>query len=69
MNITIWDLLIIIKDIKPTFCVFKNGTFINAFTYEGLATNNAVNQLFVKNIHTQYGDGHTIYVIDCEGIL
>lgn len=64
---TIWDLLTVIKDSNPRFMIFKNRTFINEFSFEDLATNNAVNQLYVKKIHTQYADGRTIYVIDCEG--
>lgn len=63
----IWDLLTVIKDSNPRFMIFKNRIFINEFSFEDLATNNAVNQLFIKKIHTQYADGRTIYVIDCEG--
>ena len=63
----LWDLLTVIKDVKPVFMIFKNNSFVNLFTFEELATDNVTNQLNVRKIHTQYGDGRTTYIIDCEG--
>lgn len=62
----IWDLLTVIKDVKPLFMVFRGKDFVNLYTFEELATTNDVNQWLVHKIRTQYGDGRTTYIIDCE---
>lgn len=65
-SIILWDLLPLIKDVKPSFMIFINGEFNNLYTLEEIATNNDVNQHPVRKIHTTYGDGKTTYIIDCE---
>ena len=65
-KVILWDLLPLIKDVKPLFMVFLNGEFSNIYSFEELATANDVNQHPVRKIHTQYGDGRTTYIIDCE---
>lgn len=64
----LWDLLPIIKDTQPMFVIFKGDTLIDVLTFEQLATNNILNQLYVRKMRTQYGDGRTTYLFDCEGL-
>lgn len=64
----LWDLLPIIKDYKPTFVIFKGDTLIDVLSFEELATNDNINQLSVRKMKTQYGDGKTTFLFDCEGL-
>lgn len=64
----LWDLLPIIKDYQPTFVIFKGDTLIDVLSFEELATNDNINQLSVRKMKTQYGDGKTTFLFDCEGL-
>lgn len=63
----IWELLTVIKDIKPCFMLISNGGSIKSYSFEELATDNRANSKEVRKIHTMFGNGKTTYLIDCEG--
>lgn len=63
-NMTVFDLISVVRDTKPTFIINFGGVFHGFYTLEELATNHELIKRELWHVQTQGFNDGIIYILD-----